>query len=407
MNAQSPFFISLQEISKSWDALQKTKLEKILALGLPSRHDETWKYTSLSQLEKSSFQAQSSLLPKLGEIQKYFAQGAVNLVFVNGLFAETSSEKLPSSLSFKKDKSSTHETVGDFFNQLMPYFSPEHYQFVVSAKTKIDQPIHLIFLNSSDFSAASIDVHAETLSESVWIESHIGLSGEANFAHSSLALSLDAGASVHHHFLEASTAVGKNISFINASLARDSFFKSFIQSTGSTLSRTHLKVALSGENAEAKLSGLYVLEDNRHHDLLLDIHHAVPRATSSQLYRGLLSGKSHGVFTGKVLVDKMATGTLSGQLNQNLLLSKDCHVDTRPQLEILHNDVKCSHGATIGRLSEKEIFYLQSRGLSRELAETVLSLGFIRSLLETEAHPVASQLAVGFLRSQTKVGSQL
>lgn len=119
---------------------------------------------------------------------------------------------------------------------------------------------------------------------------------------------------------------------------------------------------LGSENSEAKLSGTYLLEGKRHSDFHLDIRHAAPRSQSDQVFKGILNDESHAVFTGKVFVDKTAVGANSSQLSQTLLLHPKAHVDARPQLEILNNDVKCSHGATVGRLSEAELFICARAG---------------------------------------------
>ncbi|MGH9857335.1 MAG: SufB/SufD family protein, partial [Acidobacteriota bacterium] len=160
---------------------------------------------------------------------------------------------------------------------------------------------------------------------------------------------------------------------------------------GSELSREHLRVTLDGVGGDCTLNGIYLIGENQHADHHTTIDHAKPHGTSRELYKGILNGKSRAVFNGKVIVRKDAQKTDAEQVNRNLLLSEAARINTTPQLEILADDVKCKHGATIGHLDEDELFYLRSRGISDQSARTMLMKAFLQD--------VTGRLPEGTIRS--------
>jgi len=165
------------------------------------------------------------------------------------------------------------------------------------------------------------------------------------------------------------------------SLARDSRYDLTSVNLGGELSRHDIELKFTAEGGEAWVDGLYMLNGSQHHDTHSIIDHTVPNCTSHQTYKGVLNDKSRGVFNGKVFVRENAHGTDAQQSNKNLLLSNDARVDTKPQLEIFNDDVKCSHGATVGQLEEEELFYLLTRGLPESLAKNLLTYGFAEEII--------------------------
>lgn len=168
----------------------------------------------------------------------------------------------------------------------------------------------------------------------------------------------------------------------NAELRRGSVYDSTNVNLGSRLSRHDLGVVFNDQGGEAWVDGLYLVDDDQHTDTHSRIDHKVPNCTSHQTYKGILDGKSRAVFNGKVFVHEQARGTDAYQSNKNLLLSNDARVDTKPQLEIFNDDVKCAHGATVGQLEDEELFYLLSRGLNEDLARNLLTYGFAEEVIE-------------------------
>jgi Fe-S cluster assembly protein SufD len=173
-----------------------------------------------------------------------------------------------------------------------------------------------------------------------------------------------------------------HVASTRAKLARDGFYDLTTVTLGAQLSRHNIEVELGSEGAGCRVDGLYIVGTGQHADTHSLINHLKPLCTSRQNYKGILDGKSRAVFNGRVFVHAGAHGTDAEQSNKNLLLSTDARVDTKPQLEIYNDDVKCSHGATVGQLEEEELFYLLSRGLHAGLARNLLTYGFAEEIVE-------------------------
>jgi Fe-S cluster assembly protein SufD len=188
--------------------------------------------------------------------------------------------------------------------------------------------------------------------------------------------------------------------------ARDSHYVSFSLAVGGALTRTNVYTTLDGEGAGSTLNGLYLLDGEQHCDHQTRIEHAQPNCFSRELYKGVLDGASHGVFNGKVYVHPIAQKTDGKQTNNVLLLSERAQVDTKPQLEIFADDVKCTHGATVGRIDQTALFYMKSRGINRELARRLLTYAFAAEVLETiEVTEVREDLEKATLQRFTGIES--
>jgi len=174
-----------------------------------------------------------------------------------------------------------------------------------------------------------------------------------------------------------------HLAHVEARQGRDSHFVQFSFAIGAALSRTNVYTLLGGEGCGATLNGLYLLDGAQHCDHQTRIEHAQPNTYSRELYKGILDGQSHGVFNGKVYVRPVAQKTDGKQTNNTLLLSEQAQIDTKPQLEIFADDVKCTHGATVGRLDQTALFYMKSRGLTDETARKLLTYAFAADALET------------------------
>lgn len=188
-------------------------------------------------------------------------------------------------------------------------------------------------------------------------------------------------ANVTHYRVQKESPEAFQYGVTEVSLGRGSQYNSTNINLGAALSRHDIEVKFTAEGGEAWVDGLYMLNGSQHHDTHSVIDHAVPNCTSHQTYKGVLNDHSRGVFNGKVFVRENAHGTDAQQSNKNLLLSNDARVDTKPQLEIFNDDVKCSHGATVGQLEDEELFYLLSRGLPEPLARNLLTYGFAEEIV--------------------------
>ena len=181
--------------------------------------------------------------------------------------------------------------------------------------------------------------------------------------------------------MQKEAAESYHIGTTEITLKRGSYYNATNINLGAKLSRHDIHLKFTETGGEAFVDGLYLLSGDQHHDTHSTIDHALPNCLSHQTYKGVLNDKSRGVFNGKVFVRENASGTDAQQSNKNLLLSNDARVDTKPQLEIFNDDVKCAHGATVGQLEEEELFYLLSRGLNETLARNLLTYGFAEEIV--------------------------
>jgi Fe-S cluster assembly protein SufD len=196
-------------------------------------------------------------------------------------------------------------------------------------------------------------------------------------------VSIADGATLTHYRMQREAARAFHVSTVEVAQARDSHYVSFALTTGGRLSRSNIYTTLDGEGCGATLNGLVMLGGEQHADVQTQIIHAQPNCYSRELYKNVLDDSSHGVFNGKVYVHSVAQKTDGKQTNKTLLLSEAAHMDTKPQLEIFADDVKCTHGATIGQIDETALFYLKSRGVSNTLARQLLTYAFAADVLET------------------------
>jgi Fe-S cluster assembly protein SufD len=215
------------------------------------------------------------------------------------------------------------------------------------------------------------------------IESYVALADVSYFTNAVTEVSVDEGATLRHYRVQRESESAFHVATVEATQTKDSHFISFSLAMGSALSRTNVYTTLDGAGSGTTLNGLYMLDGNQHCDHQTRVVHAQPNTFSRELYKGVLEGKSHGVFNGKVYVHPIAQKTDGKQTNNTLLLSETAHIDTKPQLEIFADDVKCTHGATVGQIDRTALFYLESRGIGSALARRLLTYAFCADVLET------------------------
>jgi Fe-S cluster assembly protein SufD len=253
----------------------------------------------------------------------------------------------------------------------------------------VETPLHLLFLSQEGEREAlsnlaafpRVLVVAEENSSATIIESYVGLNEGVHFTNAVVEVVLNDGARLVHYRVQNENAKAFHVTTMGAQLGRHSSFDTTNVALGAKLSRHNVSVIMDHEGAECWVDGLYLVGGEQHTDTHSVIDHKQPHCTSHQLYKGILDGKSRAVFNGKVFVRHGALGTDANQTNKNLLLSNEAHVDTKPQLEIYADDVKCAHGAAIGQLDEDELFYLASRGIHTDLARNLLTYGFAEEVI--------------------------
>ncbi|MGE3465759.1 MAG: Fe-S cluster assembly protein SufD [Pyrinomonadaceae bacterium] len=250
----------------------------------------------------------------------------------------------------------------------------------IAKDTSIAEPIELSF--SADEDAAifpHILVIAEAGSKAAIVETYE--STAKSFTNTAIQIIVGDNASLTHYRVQRDSPEAFHYGVTEVSVGRGSSYDSTNINLGGRLSRHDIDVKFTAEGGEAWVDGLYMLGGSQHHDTHSIIDHTVPNCNSHQNYKGVLNDNSRGVFNGKVFVRENAHGTDAQQSNKNLLLSNDARVDTKPQLEIFNDDVKCSHGATVGQLEDEELFYLLTRGLPETLAKNLLTYGFAEEVI--------------------------
>ena len=270
------------------------------------------------------------------------------------------------------------------FTMLNTAFMTDGVVLYVPNEIVVAQPIHLLFV--SDTNAAKTVMYPRNLivldrsARASVVESYVALGDATYFTNAVTEVSVGDGATLEHAKIQREGRRAFHVGTIEATQGRDSHYVSFSFATGGALSRTNIYTRLDGEGCGSTLNGLYMLDGEQHGDHQTRIEQ--PNCFSREVYKGVLDDRSHGVFNGKVYVHPVAQKTDGKQTNNTLLLSPDAQVDTKPQLEIFADDVKCTHGATVGRLDELAWFYMKSRGMPSETARRLLIYAFAADVLE-------------------------
>ena len=272
----------------------------------------------------------------------------------------------------------------------------------VARDTVVEEPIQLVFVSLTEAELNGHDgiaIHprvlivAETGAQATVVEVHAGLDDGERFTNPVTEVVVAENAAVEHFKIQLEGASTYHVASLDVQQGRNSVFTSHSYAFGGKLSRNDITPVLGGEGSECNLNGLFVLGGDQHADTHSTIDHATPHCDSNELYKGILSGTSHGVFSGKIIVREGAQKTNAFQSTKNLLLSKDATIDSQPQLKIFADDVKCSHGATVGQIDEQALFYLRSRGIDRDAAFQVLVHAFAVELLDSvKNEPLRSSL---------------
>lgn len=317
--------------------------------GFPTQAVEDWKYTDVRPIGQKSWEA-----------------------FPNVIFPEQFSLENVERLKSFNAKRNGFTALNRAFGQFMVIVIPMDAYF--------ENPINLDLkaLENKMF-CPGILVIAEAGSKATIIESYA--STAKSFTNSGVQIVVEDNASVTHYRVQKDAAEAFNIGTTEVTLGRDSRYDSTNINLGGAISRHDIDVKFTAEGGEAWVDGLYMLNGSQHSDTHSVIDHTVPNCVSHQTYKGVLNDHSRGVFNGKVFVRENAHGTDAQQSNKNLLLSETARVDTKPQLEIYNDDVKCSHGATVGQLEEEELFYLLTRGIPDGLARNLLTYGFAEAII--------------------------
>ena len=390
--------------------IRRSGMERFRGTGFPTVREDAWKYTNVAPFVKVPFQPAPEERGSVARPVPLPAGAGVQIVFVNGRYApELSSVGLLTGglevASLADVLTSRPEAVepylakivrdGNAFAQLNSAFVDDGVFVRIPARTTVPDPIHLVFLSEPAFGPTVSHprnlVIAEAGSQAAVVETFLGTAGEPYFTNAVTEVVLGDGAVLDFSKLQREGDAAFHVATTAVSLGRNSNFTSHSISLGGALARTDLNVRLDAEGADCTLNGLFLGNGTQLLDNHTLIDHAMPHGTSRELYKGILDGKSRGIFHGTIIVRPDAQKTDAMQTNKNLLLSKESLVNSEPALEIFADDVKCRHGSTIGQLDAAAMFYLRSRGIGEDEARSLLVYAF--------ASDVASRIRVAPLRA--------
>ena len=391
--------------------LRSNAVTRVNALKLPTKNDEEWRFTDISPLTKISFQPVQEASPlKNSDVEHFYLTEAVTrLVFIDGIYAPHLSTQIAE--PFKKSgvvvsslAAASSEVLAaieshlgyhtelqdNIFAALNTSFLHEGALIIVPRNISVETPIHLLFIATQK----EVSSHprclliAEPNSSVTVIEDYVTLREETYITNTVAEFVLADSAHVNHVRIQRESKEAFHMANCSVSLAQKSSYQSVSIAFGARISRYNLNVLLKGEGAECTADGLALISNRQLADTHACIDHIKPHCTSHQLHKCIIDDAAHAVFNGKIIVRPDAQLTNSTQSNRNLLLTSKARIDTKPQLEIFADDVKCAHGATIGQLDNEEIFYLKSRGLSEVTARDLLTYAFGAEVIERI--PVAS-----------------
>lgn len=394
------------ERSSRLHSLRKDAIGNFNSLSFPTTKDEEWKYTNIAPLLRHNFiPADQGINVPDGEIQKFLFDELEHslIVFVNGFYSEKLSriKKLPEGViikSLSEALKNNEEIVTKYFGSFAPFneniFSALSTAFIrdgafvyVPKDTIINEPLHILYLNISDENKYLIQPRnlfiAGKNSQASIIEHYTSSSQDIYFTNSITEVAVEENAHLDHVKLQEESKKAFHIAKMKTGIGRNGNFTSHFISTGAELSRNDFDARFDDEGGECMLNGLFLIEEAQHFDTHTLIDHAKPHCNSHEHYKGILDDKSRGVFNGKVLVRKDAQKTNAFQENNNIILSNEALINTKPQLEIFADDVKCSHGATIGQLDMDAMFYLKARGIGEEKGKAILLHAFAADVVKS------------------------
>ncbi len=387
--------------------LRERSFARFCEVGFPTTKNEDWRFTNVNAIAQTPFQlardARRTEATYSDTLDACRIPGAAcQLVFLNGRFASELSDlgNLPQGVragslaqSIAQDGASLEPHLGRYLNIERDAFSALNTAFIEDGAyvylprgTVLEAPICFLFIsvpgNDPEMTNPRNLIVAENATEASIVEDYVSLGSGVSFSNVVTELVAGEDAVISHYMIEREDRQVFNVSTLRSQQARSSNVSSHSVLLGGGLVRNNIHPVLAGEGGECLINGLFIGNGSQHMDNYMLVEHASPHCGSRQFYNGILDGHSHGVFHGRIIVHKDAQKTDAKQTNRNLLLSDDAQIDTKPQLEIYADDVKCTHGATIGQVEENALFYMRSRGIEETEARSLLLLAFANECLD-------------------------
>jgi Fe-S cluster assembly protein SufD len=386
------------------NALRRASAARVQDQGLPTIADEQWKYTNLNRLNQAPLRSVTAVdgarvsTADLAALELSTAS-SLRVVLVNGCFrADLSTlDALPAGLRVQSIAVLAEQDpdrlaslleadveAGTTFQALNTALLGDGVVIEIGDGIVVREPLHLVMLGADAelLRGPRVLVHAGRNSELRLIEEYLSLDDASGLTNSVCEVKLGVGATLFHHRLANESAHSTHIGRVAVSVAAQGHYVSDSLAFGGDLTRVDIDVILAGHGARCRLNGLFVADGTQHIDHHTRVEHRVGDTHSAEIYRGILDGRSRGVFNGKVLVARDAQQITAQQTSNNLLLSRHAEIDTKPELEIYADDVSCSHGATVGELDGAALFYLRSRGISAREARALLTYAFAQKIVD-------------------------
>ncbi|HYL56991.1 MAG TPA: Fe-S cluster assembly protein SufD [Gemmatimonadales bacterium] len=403
--------------------IREGAIARFVELGFPTMKQEEWRFTSVAPIADAAFtlaQTPRSPLPAPAGIEHVCVSAGPRVVFVDGRYvAELSTATgLPRGVhtgSLAAALASGSSSVGDAvrahlarhapwqqspFTALNTAFLADGAFVHVSAGVALDRPLEVVYVATGHGEGAGgtggprpTVSHPRTLivldsnAQATVVESYAAVSGGVYWTNAVTEAVIGNGARLELFRVQREGPEGIQVATTHTRQERDSYLALHLVSVGAALARHDINTVLDGAGAELILNGLYLLDGAQHTDHHTVIDHAQPHCASHEFFNGVLAERAHGVFNGRIIVRPGAQRTDSKQTNNNLLLSTEARADSQPQLEIYADDVKCTHGSTVGPIDQTQLYYLRSRGLSLEAARSILTYGFGAEILDRMRHP--------------------
>lgn len=387
-------------------ALRRDSLVRFAELALPSTRIEEWKYTNLRELAKTRFTPavlrDGEIDADLSDMGRHLVASPAGhrLVFINGALSDRLSSlgPLPDGVVLK----SLREALRTHAAELRPHlvgngrqiqalealntaFMTDGCVLIVPPGVTIAEPIELVFVGAGGAAPLSFNsrnlIIAGASSRARILETYIGRGGQY-WSNPVTKIVVGENAELRHYKAQQEDPAAFHLAQTHVVLRNGALYDYFVLTTGGRLARNEVVVTIDGEDARCFLKGVYLAKDKQHSDITTRVEHTKPNGTSRQIFKGVLDGQSRGVFQGKIAVRPGAQKTDSHQLNKTLLLSDQVEMDTKPELEILADDVKCGHGASVGELDDDQLFYLRARGLDLEMSRRMLIRAFLKDVID-------------------------
>jgi Fe-S cluster assembly protein SufD len=383
---------------------------RFAALGFPTVRDEDWRFTSVAPIATADWPVAAAAALPPEQIDTFlYADAPHRVVFVNGRFvpALSRTDGLPAGTRVGSLAQDADPAIQRHFNRLSESdtrafaalntaFSDDGAYVVVPEDAILDAPIQLLFVSET---AQPAMTHPRALvvlgkgSQSQIVETYVGRPGQVYFTNAVTEIFVGENAVLDHYKVQEESEAAYHVASMHIRAERSATFSSHSFALGGKLTRNDVVATMAGEGAECTLNGLYLADGERLVDNHTTIDHAMPHCPSHEIYKGILGGKARAVFNGKIIVRQDAQKTDAKQTNRALLLTDGATINTKPQLEIFADDVKCTHGATVGALNENMLFYLQSRCIPHAAARRFLTYAFAAEVVaEVALEPVRAEL---------------